>query len=367
MEPKIGKYQILEEIAAGGQGAVYRAFDPDSGQILALKVLHSSLTGDRSYIERFRREASLAASIDHPNVVKIFEVGQDDGRHFIALEYLPETLSRVIERGGAMNVDRAAGFGAQMAEVLAAAHALGIVHRDVKPQNVLIGQDGVAKVTDFGIARGELLATMTATGAVMGTPHYMSPEQAPGLRAPARSDVYALGCVLYQMLTGTVPFKGDTPLAVIRQQIENEPRRLRDIRRGVPRELAKVIERAMAKDPGRRYQSAAQMSAALGEAVPGVVPSARPARPKAQAGPRPASSSPSQRIEVGSPVKPKAKPRKSSARWRVLIAAAAITAAAIGVVAYLDAYGGRPADIRGGLVCLNSAARFDKWNHAAVR
>ena len=351
MEPKIGKYQILEEIAAGGQGAVYRAFDPDSGQILALKVLHSSLTGDRSYIERFRREASLAASIDHPNVVKIFEVGQDDGRHFIALEYLPETLSRVIERGGAMNVDRAAGFGTQMAEGLAAAHALGIVHRDVKPQNVLIGQDGVAKVTDFGIARGELLATMTATGAVMGTPHYMSPEQARGDRVDARSDVYALGCVLYQMLTGTVPFKGDTPLAVIRQQIENEPRRLRDIRRGVPRELAKVIERAMAKDPGRRYQSAAQMSAALGEAVPGVVP----------------SSSPSQRIEVGSPVKPKAKSRKSSARWRVLIVAAAITAAAIGVVAYLDAYGGRPADIRGGLVCLNSAARFDKWNHAAVR
>ena len=165
---------------------------------------------------------------------KIFEVGQDDGRHFIALEYLPENLSRVIQRGGAMQVERAAGFGVQMAAGLAAAHALGIVHRDVKPQNVLIGQDGTAKVTDFGVARGELLATMTATGAVIGTPHYMSPEQARGDRADARSDVYALGCVLYQMLTGEVPFRGDTPLAVIRQQIENEPKRLRNVRRGVP-------------------------------------------------------------------------------------------------------------------------------------
>ena len=345
MERRIGRYQILEEIASGGRGAVFRAFDPDSGQILALKVLHASLSGDRSYIERFRREASLAASIDHPNVVRIFEVGQDDGRHFIALEYLPENLSRVIERGGAMQVERAAGFGVQMAEGLAAAHALGIVHRDVKPQNVLIGQDGTAKVTDFGIARGELLATMTATGAVMGTPHYMSPEQARGERADARSDVYALGCVLYQMLSGEVPFRGDTPLAVIRQQIESEPRRLREVRREVPRDLAKVVERAMMKDPGRRYQSAAELSAALGAAVPGAVSAAPRARPRTQAGPWPAAPSPSQRLEVAPPTRRKTTPRRSSFRWLMIGGVAVIAVAAVAAGAYLGILGDRPKDI----------------------
>ena len=208
MEQRLGRYRILEEIASGSQGAVYRAFDPDSGQIVAVKVLHPSLTGNHDYLERFRREASLASSIDHPNVVKIFEVGADGDRHFITLEFLPESLSRVIEGAGALPVERAAAFGIQIAQGLAAAHALGIVHRDVKPQNVLIGPDGVAKLTDFGIARGELLPTMTATGSTMGTPHYMSPEQARGERADERSDLYSLGCVLYQMLAGEVPFKG---------------------------------------------------------------------------------------------------------------------------------------------------------------
>ena len=260
MEQRIGRYQILEEIAAGGQGTVYRAFDPDSGQIIALKVLHPTLSGDRGYIERFRREASLAASIDHPNVVKIFEVGQDGDRHFMALEFLPESLARVVESGGQMRLEGAAQFGLQIAEGLGAAHALGIVHRGIKPQNVLIGPDGTAKVTDFGIARAESLNTMTATGVVMGTPHYMSPEQARGERADARSDVYSLGCLMYHMLAGEVPFTGETPLAVIRQQIEEQPRRLRERRKDVPRALEAVIDRAMAKDPKRRYQSAGEIA-----------------------------------------------------------------------------------------------------------
>ena len=269
MEQRIGRYQILDEIASGGQGTVYRAFDPESSQVVAVKVLHPTLSQDRNYIERFRREASLAASIDHPNVVRIFEVGRDGDQHFMALEFLPESLARVIESGGQMRIDGAARFGVQIAEGLAAAHALGIVHRDVKPQNVLIGQDGSAKVTDFGIARGESFNTMTATGVVMGTPHYMSPEQARGERSDARSDVYSLGCMLYQMLAGEVPFKGETPLAVIRQQIEEQPRRLREVRRDLPSRLESVVERSMAKDPERRYQSAADMGQALGAAVPG--------------------------------------------------------------------------------------------------
>ena len=173
-------------------------------------------------------------------MVKIFEVGDHDGRYYMALEFLPENLARVIESGGPMRIDRAATFAVQIADGLAAAHELGIVHRDVKPQNILIGQDGGAKVTDFGIARAEILSTMTATGAVMGTPHYMSPEQARGDRADTRSDVYSMGCVLYQMLTGEVPFKGETPLAVIRQHIEETPRPVRDRRRDVPRQLSAV-------------------------------------------------------------------------------------------------------------------------------
>ena len=186
MQQRIGRYQILEDIAAGGQGTVYEAFDPQSGQIVALKVLHPSLTADPNYLERFRREASLAASINHPNVVAIFEVGEDRDLNFIAMELLPESLARVIQSGGSLSAERATDFATQIANGLSAAHALGIVHRDIKPQNVLIGPDGTAKVTDFGIARAEILSTMTAAGATLGTPHYMSPEQARGERTDGR-------------------------------------------------------------------------------------------------------------------------------------------------------------------------------------
>ena len=335
MEQRIGRYQILYEIASGGQGTVYRAFDPESSQVVAVKVLHPILSGDRTYIERFRREASLAASIDHPNVVRIFEVGRDGERHFMALEFLPESLARVIESGGQMRIDGAARFGAQVAEGLAAAHALGIFHRDVKPQNVLIGQDGSAKVTDFGIARGESFSTMTATGVVMGTPHYMSPEQARGERSDARSDVYSLGCMLYHMLAGEVPFKGDTPLAVIRQQIEEQPRRLREVRRDLPRRLESVVERAMAKDPGRRFQSAAEIGQALRAAVPEAA--AFQASPTPERSTRPVAASARRPAPVAAPARPGAGPRKPI-RWLVLGLTAVILIAAVSAAAYLTVF-----------------------------
>ena len=274
-QERIGRYSILEEIASGGQGAVYRAFDAETNQIIALKVLHPSLTADQNYLERFRREASLASSIDHPNVIKIYEVGESDGRHFIAMELLPESLSRIIESSGSLSIDGAASFAVQIADGLAAAHARGVIHRDIKPQNVLIAADGAAKVTDFGIARGEALSTMTATGVMMGTPHYMSPEQALGERVDARADIYSLGCVLYQMLAGEVPFNAQTPLAVLRQHIDDAPRPIRQRRNDVSPQLASVVERAMEKDPARRFANAVEMSAAIrtavrGEAYPGV-------------------------------------------------------------------------------------------------
>jgi len=272
-QERIGRYRVLEEIASGAQGTVYRAHDPESGRIVAVKVLHRELSSDPQYVERFRREATLAASIDHPGIVRIFEVGEAGGRHFMAVEFLPESLARVIE-AGPLPVGAAAEYGAQIAEGLAAAHAAGIVHRDIKPQNALIGADGLAKITDFGIARGESLSTMTATGVMMGTPHYMSPELAEGERATGRSDIYALGCVLYQMLAGEVPFRGTTPMVVLRRHIDDEPQPIRERRDGVPEALAGVVERAMEKDPADRFGSAAEMAAAIRAAVP--VPERRP-------------------------------------------------------------------------------------------
>ncbi|MBM3957410.1 MAG: serine/threonine protein kinase, partial [Gemmatimonadetes bacterium] len=270
---RIGRYRILQEIAAGAQGTVYRGFDPEGGRLVAVKVLHPTLTGDATYVERFHREASLAASIDHPNVIRIFEVGEDAGRHFMALEFLPESLSRLIESGG-LPPERAAAVAAEIGDGLGAAHARGIVHRDMKPQNVLVTPEGTPKVTDFGIARAESMSTMTATGMMMGTPYYMSPEQARGERADARSDVYSLGCVVYQMLTGQVPFDAPTPLAVLRHHTDSQPRPVRELRSDVPRSLADVVRRSMERDPARRYANASEMAEAVRSAMPGLAPAA---------------------------------------------------------------------------------------------
>ena len=213
----IGRYQILDTIASGSQGSVYQAYDVTTSQVVALKVLHSHLVQNKDYVERFRREASLAGQIDHPNVVKIFEIGRDGDQHFMSLEYLPQNLARIMEANERLDFGRVLEFGIQICQGLSAAHALGIVHRDLKPQNVLVATDGGAKVTDFGIARAADLSTMTATGVLMGTPLYMSPEAAEGEQVDQRSDIYSLGCMLYEMLAGKVPFEGNTPLAVMRR------------------------------------------------------------------------------------------------------------------------------------------------------
>ena len=263
----IGKYQILERIASGSQGTVDRAFDPVDGRLVAIKVLRTDYLENQSFIDRFRREASLAAAVDHPNVVRIYEVGEDGDRQFIAMEFLPENLSRLITQGQ-MSAERTATLVAQIADGLGAIHDLGIVHRDMKPHNVLITPDGAAKITDFGIARGEELATITATGVMMGTPHYMAPEQAEGDPADARSDVYALGCMMYQMLAGEVPFTGNTPVSVLRMHVDKEPKPILDIASNVPMELVSVLERAMSKDPDSRFVNGHAMARALRKAVP---------------------------------------------------------------------------------------------------
>ena len=273
----LGRYSILEEIASGAQGTVYRAYDSTTGGVVALKVLHSHVASDAGYLERFRREASLTASISHPNVIQIHEVGEADGRHFISMEFVPESLGHIIEVSASLPLETAARYVAEVADGLSAAHARGVTHRDIKPENVLLAPDGTAKVTDFGIARGEDLATITATGMMLGTPYYMSPEQAKGERADARSDIYSLGCLAYQLLTGRLPFRSTTPYAIIRAHVEDPPPPIRGVRADIPEPVAEVIHRALEKAPAARFQTMAEFAAAVRAAVPGIPAGAHPA------------------------------------------------------------------------------------------
>jgi serine/threonine-protein kinase len=265
---RIGRYQVLEELAAGGQATVFRAWDTTTGQVVALKVMHPHLVGDAAYLERFRREAGLAASISHPNVIRLFEVGQDGDSHYISMEYLALSVHDLIEAQGQLPIDRVADICRQTALALEAADKRGIVHRDIKPQNIMMAPDGTAKVSDFGIARASQLSTMTRTGALMGTPQYMAPEQAQGQRASVRSDIYSLGIVMYQMLTGKVPFEAETPWAVIRQHVETQPKDVRKLRSDVPKALGSLVTRCLEKDPDRRFQTPRELALAIEKAVP---------------------------------------------------------------------------------------------------
>ena len=261
---QIGRYQVLEEIASGAQGSVYRTIDPATARTIAVKVL----TGQRiTDVERLRREASLVQAIDHENVVKLIEVGESEGLHFMVMEFIPETLSNLIEITGALPVERAVALAIGISDGLGYAHQQGIVHHDIKPQNILLTSEGIPKVTDFGIARGEMLNTMTATGAMMGTPYYMSPEQANGERGDPRSDVYSIACLLYQLLSGEVPFSGSM-YTVLRSHKEEHPEPLRSRVSGIPDAIAKCVEQAMAKDPAQRYADGNAFSAAMRSALP---------------------------------------------------------------------------------------------------
>ena len=205
---RIGRYQLLEIVGRGGQGTVYRGHDPSTGQIVAVKIL-SENHSDGDFLERFQREASILASVDHPNVIKVFDHGEEDGRHYIVTEYVPENLARIIEQGDPLPLRRALIIASQIASALAVTHDNGITHRDVKPANVLITDTGDVKLTDFGIATADVMNTVTTPDATVGTPLYMSPEQIQSRDIDGRSDIYSLGCLLYQILTGVPPFHGE--------------------------------------------------------------------------------------------------------------------------------------------------------------
>ena len=260
-----GRYEILRSVARGGMAEVYLARDRLLGRLVALKILFPELSVDASFVERFRREARAAANLSHPNVVSVHDWGEEDGVHFIVMEYVDgKPLSGVIGSEGALLPDRAAGVGAEVAAGLSFAHGRGVVHRDVKPGNVLIDANGQVKVTDFGIAwAADAGEKLTASGAIMGTAIYFSPEQAQGFNVDARSDIYSLGVVLYEMVTGHPPFTGDSPVAIAYKHVREHPVPPSQLNPAVPPAFEAIVLQAMAKDPRNRYASAEELRADL--------------------------------------------------------------------------------------------------------
>src|SRR5580698_3384570 len=260
-----GRYEITHLVARGGMAQVYRAVDLQLDRPVALKVLFPELSVDKTFVERFRREAQAAANLSHPNIVPVFDWGEDDGVYFIVMEYIDgRSLSTVLRDPQKMPPNQIAQIGAGVAAALAFAHRHGVVHRDVKPGNILITPDGEVKVTDFGIARAmNTEESLTQTGAVMGTAAYFSPEQAEGKGVDSRSDIYSLGVVLYEMAVGRPPFTGDSPVAVASKHVRDMPVLPREANPTVPPALEAVIMKAMAKNPDDRYGSAEELRADL--------------------------------------------------------------------------------------------------------
>ena len=254
------RYRLEEKIGSGGMSSVYQAFDPTLERWVAIKLMHRDISHDPDQLERFRREARAVASLNHPHIVTVIDAGEDDGAPYIVFEYVEgETLKERIRRLGRLPVSEAVAYAIEIGRALECAHANRLVHRDVKPQNVLIDPDGRAKVTDFGIARSLEAQGLTAPGRVLGTTDYVSPEQALGHEVTGQSDIYSLGIVLYEMLTGEAPFTADTQVAVAMKHVRDP---LPDVQRRRPEisaSLARVVERATAKETQNRYGHVSEM------------------------------------------------------------------------------------------------------------
>ena len=287
-----GRYEVEELVGHGGMSSVYKARDALLERHVALKILHEQYTADEDFVERFKREARSVAQLQHPNIVTVIDRGEAEGRQFIVFEYIDgENLKERVVRNGRLDVREAVEISLEVARGLAFAHEQGLIHRDVKPQNILLNGDGRAKVTDFGIARSLAVDGMTQTGTVLGTSNYIAPEQASGQRVDAHSDVYALGVVLYELLAGEVPFPGESFVAVAMKHMHEPAPNLLDVRGDVPLRVAAAVDRALEKDPEQRFPTmdafAAELDACLTELDRGpegdatmVIPSARRASSK---------------------------------------------------------------------------------------
>jgi hypothetical protein len=353
-----GRYEVEDLVGSGGMSSVFCARDRLLERRVALKILHEHFTSESDYVERFRREAQSAAQLSHPNIVTVIDRGEADGRQFIVFEYVEgENLKQLLRRHGPPPVARALQLAIQIGRALAFAHGQGLVHRDVKPQNVLIG-GGTAKVTDFGIARSLDVRGPTQTGTVMGTSDYMSPEQASGELAGELSDEYSLACLLFELLTGDVPFPAENTVAVALRQIHDPVPSVRELRPDVSRRLDAAVRRAMAKDPLDRFPSmdefVAELKACLGEGVA-------------------SKTAEEATLVLSSNGGDSARLRRPSARrrryWSVLAVAAALLAGGAAALALLVGHGGdhstangSPAAAQasaGGPVHLGAVAAYD--------
>ncbi len=263
-----GRYKLIERIGAGGMSLVYKAQDLSLGRMVAVKMLHDSLTGDDSFLDRFRREAHAAANLTHPNIVTVHDIGQDGNKHFIVMEFVDGiTLKQLIreqqEKGNVIPIDRALNIAIQTCAGIGYAHRSLFVHCDIKPHNILITPDDKIKVADFGIARAISQVTASQDSKVWGTPQYFSPEQAAGESASPASDVYSIGVVLYELLSGKLPFEAETPTAMAIKHIREQPPLLTDVNPTVPQQLASIIKKILSKEPSGRYRTAGQLGRIL--------------------------------------------------------------------------------------------------------
>src|SRR5829696_3888623 len=259
-----GRYLIVRKLGSGGMANVYLAHDQELGRRVAIKILDDRHAADEQFVERFRREAQNAAGLSHPSIVSIYDRGEAEGTYYIAMEYVEgRTLKELLVARGPSPLGIAIDYTRQILSALRFAHRNGIVHRDIKPHNVIVDGEGRVKVMDFGIARAGAASQMTEAGSIIGTAQYLSPEQARGAPVDQTSDLYSVGVVLYELLTGVVPFSGDTPVEIAMKHLSNVPEPPSAKRSDVPRDLDLVVMRALAKDPAERYHSAEEMDADL--------------------------------------------------------------------------------------------------------
>ena len=328
-------YRILTRIGSGGMADVYRAEDTHLGREVALKVLHRRFSADEGFVERFRREASSAASLQHPNVVNVFDRGEHEDTYYIAMEHLSgSTLKQLIDTDAPLDQERAIDLGIQILKAAAFAHRRGVIHRDLKPHNVIVSDEGTAKVTDFGIARAGA-SEMTETGSIMGTAQYLSPEQAQGHAVSPASDIYSIGVLLYEALTGRVPFHGESAVSIALKHLNEQPAPLSQLRPEIHPELERAVMTALAKDPAQRYASAEEMVHALEAARAAIVGGANGERTAVFA-PVPA---PAQRIEEQWEQPPPFEDERRRPRWP-WIALLALALAGIALALYAVLGGG---------------------------